>query len=327
MSPLARRGNKKNKPGLRAGLAERRWIMERKMKIKLIEEVAPSEVIPREEAEKVLWNSPPPLEVRYRVEGDIDPKALSALNWADWDEDFLEEMDLFHLLPGIRVFGADAPQKLRDLGYDVVVITKAEIIEARRRYEEALRRQKEERRREEERREKRWKALHRFASKKGLVKLTEVWGAETFMKVNCTIPFRVWYSGTPDKLDVGTSTITGDIMLILRYGNAIAIFADPKTAEAICEAVWEERCQQEDPAVVYFWALVGAEQYPNCLGAEWDRWVVKNKADLLPVLVNSYKVVIHPQRGDRERIIETCLLHGIAYELGGDAFSCKVVKK
>jgi hypothetical protein len=116
-------------------------------------------------------------------------------------------------------------------------------------------------------------------------------------------------------------------MLILRYGSAIAIFADQTTADAICEAVWEERCQSEDPAVIYFWALVGAEQYPNCLGAEWDRWVVENKAHLLPVL-KEYKVIIHPQRGDRERIIDTCIRHGIAFAFDeGEAFACKVVKK
>lgn len=94
--------------------------------ITLIEEVSPGDVIAAEDAEKKLWNAPPPVEARYRLAGGDKSKNYDGtwdrLKKQYWDEDILEEFDMFFALPGWRLF-KDAPDNLRVAGYDVRILT------------------------------------------------------------------------------------------------------------------------------------------------------------------------------------------------------------
>jgi hypothetical protein len=287
-------------------------------KIRLVEEVSPSEVISKEEASQTLWNAPPPTEVRYWVDGYVSERDLAktGIPYVYWDPETLEEFDMFLAPPGIRVFGADAPELLRALGYEVEVVTKEEI---RRLYEESIRAERE--RREQERqarwagRERRMERLHRFAEAHGLLRLSDVWEAvEFFDGQPRAIPYEVWYHGNTGQLRIGRSKETKRLLLLLDYGNTCIAFADPETFDAICEARWQKLTETNDPHAVYFWCLVKARFYSDCLGAEWAGWVVEKKAGLLEGLRRDYVVVARQNlwRGyDAEQARQICKELGI----------------
>jgi hypothetical protein len=271
--------------------------VEMKGRIRLVEEVSPSEVIPEEEARQTLWNAPPPTEVRWWVDGSISEEDLAraGLPYACWDRETLEEFDMFFDPPGLRVFGANAPEILRDLGYEVEVVTKEEL----RRIHERLLAERERRERErlerQERRARRMERLHAFAEAHGLLRLSDVEDAFGFFDGQPRIiPYEVWYTGNTGRLHFGRSKETGRLLLVLDYGNTCLAFADPVTFEAICEARWRRLTETFDPHEVYFWCLVKDRFYSDCLGAEWAKWVVERKAGLLETLRRDYVVVAGP---------------------------------
>jgi hypothetical protein len=263
-------------------------------KVRLVEEVSPSEVIPEEQARQTLWNAPPPTEVRWWVDGAISEEDLAraGLPYVFWDKETLDEFDLFFAPPGLRVFGENAPEILRGLGYEVEVVTKEEL---RRIHERLL----AERERQERERQARWterasrmEHLHRFAEAHGLLRLSDVWEAvEFFDGQPLAIPYEVWYDGNTGRLRIGRSKETGRLLLLLDYGNTCITFADPETFDAICEAYWRKLTETNDPHAVYFWCLVKDRFYSDCLGAEWAKWVVERKAGLLETLRRGYVVV------------------------------------
>jgi hypothetical protein len=295
--------------------------VEMKGRIRLVEEVSPSEVIPEEEARQTLWTAPPPTEVRWWVDGSISEEDLAraGLPYACWDRETLEEFDMFFDPPGLRVFGANAPEILRDLGYEVEVVTKEEL----RRTHERLLAERERRERErlerQERRARRMERLHAFAEAHGLLRLSDVEDAFGFFDGQPRIiPYEVWYTGNTGRLHFGRSRETGRLLLVLDYGNTCLAFADPVTFDAICEARWRRLTETFDPHEVYFWCLVKDRFYSDCLGAEWAKWVVERKAGLLETLRRDY-VVVARSRGwsgyDAEQARQVCEELGIEFRI------------
>jgi hypothetical protein len=292
-----------------------------KGRIRLVEEVSPSEVIPEEEARQTLWSAPPPTEVRWWVDGSISEEDLAraGLPYVCWDRETLEEFDMFFDPPGFRVFGANAPEILRDLGYEVEVVTKEEL----RRTHERLLAERERRERErlerQERRARRMERLHAFAEAHGLLRLSDVEDAFGFFDGQPRIiPYEVWYTGNTGRLHFGRSRETGRLLLVLDYGNTCLAFADPVTFDAICEARWRRLTETFDPHEVYFRCLVKDRFYSDCLGAEWAKWVVERKAGLLGTLRRDY-VVVARSRGwsgyDAEQARQVCEELGIEFRI------------
>ncbi|SMB96765.1 hypothetical protein SAMN00808754_1638 [Thermanaeromonas toyohensis ToBE] len=262
------------------------------MVITLIEEVSPGDVIRFEEAEEKLWNSPPPVEARYRLaggdEGRIDRDTWNKLNKQYWGEDVLEEFDMFFALPRWRLFG-DAPDILRAAGYDVNVVTLEEqAAERRRRYMAAV---EEQKKREEERRQQRKRAEGLIEQETcGLVKAGEVAGFyELFDEEYSVRPLGFYHSGL-DFLSVGRSRLTRKKMVLHGYGNAVDTYCDPETAEELFRRTWEFRVKvhgggELGVARAGFSALIHARFYGDCHGAEASRWIVGNLMDkFLPLL-------------------------------------------
>jgi hypothetical protein len=288
-------------------------------KIRLVEEVSPSEVISKEKAGQTLWNAPPPTEVRYWVDGYVSKRDLAkaGIPYVYWGPRTLEEFDMFFAPPGIRVFGANAPELLRKLGYEVEVVTKEEIM---RLYEESIRAEQERREREWRarwaERERRMERLHRFAEAHGLLRLSGVQeAAEFFDGQPRVIPYKVWHDDDPGRLRIGRSKKTGRLLLLLDYGMHYIAFVDPETFEAICEARWQRLTETEknDPHAVYFRCLVRAQLCSDCSGAEWAKWVVEKKAGLLEGL-KQYVVVARRnswEEYDAKRVWQICKELGI----------------
>jgi hypothetical protein len=137
--------------------------------------------------------------------------------------------------------------------------------------------------------------LHEFAEAHGLLRLSEVEDAFGFFEGQPrVIPYEVWYTGNTGRLHFGRSKETGRLLLVLDYGNTCLAFADPVTFDAICEARWRRLTETFDPHEVYFWCLIKDRFYSDCLGAEWAKWVVERKAEILETLRRDYVVVARP---------------------------------
>lgn len=117
--------------------------------VKLLEEVSPEQGYTKEEIEAGIWNSPPAVkgQGRYRIVGQpIEKEDLKKVKAVYWDEEFLDEMDMWNYPTGWRIT-LDGIIALQSLGYTVEI----ETLEARRaRYEKA---KKEEAERERKKRE------------------------------------------------------------------------------------------------------------------------------------------------------------------------------
>lgn len=296
------------------------------MFIELIEEVSPDEVISVEEAEKVVWNSPPPVEARYRlVSGDdkkIDRNTWAKLEKQYWSADDLEEFDMFFALPGWRLFG-NAPEVLRAAGYDVKVVTLKEQAEEQRRLLAAIEEEEEKERRQREEKRKQAEELLKKETA-GLVKVGEtVDFSDLFVKEQEIKPFGFWYWSGLDFLSVGCSRLTGEKMVVHGYGNAIDVYCDPKTAEELFRRTWEayvEAYGGGELGVVRagFSALVDVRFFANCHGAQASKWIVENMLDqFLPLLREKYVVYARPNiwNGfDTEQAQQVCRELGIPFK-------------
>ncbi|MEW5931955.1 MAG: hypothetical protein AB1816_00010 [Bacillota bacterium] len=259
-------------------------------RVTLVEEVAPAEVVPAEEVEITLWNSPPAVQARYRVAGPPGFRPLQDRGAAFWDEGFLHDCDLFGLPPGWRLFGADAPDRLRAAGYQVDVVTRAEARDLRRRREEEVRAAGEaERRRLEalEREYREWK--ERVTS--GLVETTvaprfyvmapearrtdgwtEVEGVRTRLLAGwprcspgpCPFYGEDWYEVVlPD----------GTRFLARLYGNAALYYAPAEKAAEWYRAQWEEDVRRLGPQGAAAYVRWWLSQYDGCYGSDYYRFV------------------------------------------------------
>jgi hypothetical protein len=291
-------------------------------KIRLVEEVSPEEVISPGEASQILWNSPPPLEVQWRLDGDIPKKVLeeAGIPHVYWGRRTLDEFDLFSAPPGFRLFGANVPEILRDLGYEVEVVTKEELRELHKRLQ--AEREREEREEWEliEQRRRRWERLHQFAEGRGLLRLSGVGPVFDFFDGKPrSIPYEVTLDGG-GRLYFGKSRETGRLLLSLRYEIACITFADPVTFDAICEECWRWLTEEEkfDPHYIYFKCLVMTRFHSDYLGVEFDEWVVERKADLLEELRRDYVVTAMPNTSmgyNAEEAQQVCEELGIEFRI------------
>jgi hypothetical protein len=260
------------------------------MRVTLVEEVAPGDVVPVGAVRSGLWNSPPPAEVRYRVTGAQGFRPPAGIRADFWDEDFLEDCDLFLLPPGWRLFGADVPERLRAAGYEVEVVTKAELEEARRRLEEEERRAKEAERQRLEALGREYRAWREKATA-GLVETTvapvfylsgpgarAVDGWTELDGVRSRL-LAGWPPETP-----GAWYTTGDTwyevvlqdgtrLLVRQYGSAILFYAPPEKARQWYLERWEEEVKrlgfQGAAANVRRWLA----EYDGCYGSDYYRFV------------------------------------------------------
>lgn len=102
-------------------------------KISVYEEVSPEMGLTDAEIKAGIWNSPPATkgQGRYMIQGKtIAPSDFATLKQKEmvnyWDEDFLEECDMFTTSPGWRIH-ADGLSFLKSRGYEIEIDT----IEAR----------------------------------------------------------------------------------------------------------------------------------------------------------------------------------------------------
>jgi hypothetical protein len=108
--------------------------------------------------------------------------------------------------------------------------------------------------------------------------------------------------------------VTGYLLLVLECEEVCIAFADLDTFEAVCEARWRRLAEANDPHRVYFWCLVQDRFCPDCLGAEWAKWVVGRKGELLEGLRRDYIVAASPnvwRRYDLEQARQICGEPGI----------------
>jgi DNA-directed RNA polymerase subunit RPC12/RpoP len=103
------------------------------IKISVIEEVSPEAGLTEAEIKAGIWNSPPATkgQGRYLIQGKtISPADFAALKSKDmvnyWNQDFLEDCDMFTTSPGWRIY-ADGLSFLKSRGYEIEIDT----IEAR----------------------------------------------------------------------------------------------------------------------------------------------------------------------------------------------------
>jgi hypothetical protein len=293
--------------------------------IELIEEVSPSEVISIEEANKVIWNSPPPVEARYRLVSGNDRK-IDRNTWAKlekqyWSADDLEELDMFFALPGWRLFG-NAPAVLRAAGYDVKIVTLKEQAEERRRFLAAA--EEQEKKKEEEKRQRRERAEKLIGEETAdLVKVGEVIKFhDLFLEEKKIRPLGFYNSGL-DFLSIGRSRLTGKKMVLHGYGNAIDTYCDGETAEELFRRTWEFLVEAHgggELGIVRagFSALVHVRFFANCHGIQASRWIVENMLNqFLPLLQQRYIVYARPNMWngfDIEQARQVCRELGIPFK-------------
>lgn len=260
------------------------------MRVTLIEEVAPEDVVPEATRSELLWNGPPPAEVRYRVTGAPGFRPPAGIKADFWDEDFLEDCDLFLLPPGWRLFGADVPDRLRAAGYEVRVVTKAELEEARRQLEEEKRRAKEAEQQRLEALGREYREWRESATA-GLVETTvapafcvsgpgaRVVGGWTELDGVRSRLIASWPAGTP-----GAWPTTGDAwyevllpdgtrLLMRRYGSAALFYAPREKVREWYLDRWREEVNrlgfQGAAANIRRWL----SEYDGCYGSDYYRFV------------------------------------------------------
>lgn len=123
------------------------------MKVSLREEVAPQMGVERNELDQNIWNSPPAIkgEGRYLILGrTIAPADFTALKRASlvwyWNEEFLEEADMFYASPGWRT-NSSGIKMLQNKGYEVEIDT----LEMQRERNERAKKERKEREEKEKR--------------------------------------------------------------------------------------------------------------------------------------------------------------------------------
>lgn len=264
------------------------------IRVTLVEEVAPDEVVPVEQVEITLWNSPPAVQARYRV---ADPPGFRPpQDWGAvfWDEGFLHDCDLFELPPGWRLFGADAPDRLRAAGYQVDVVTRAEARRLRRRCEEEARVAEETERRRLEALEREYRDEYREWKERvtsGLVETTvaprfyvsapkarrtdgwtEVEGVRARLLASwsrcrpgpCPFCGEDWYEVVlPD----------GTRFLACLYGNAALYYAPAQKAAEWYRARWEEDVRRLGPEGAAAYVRWWLSRYDGCYGSDYYRFV------------------------------------------------------
>jgi hypothetical protein len=293
-----------------------------KNKVRLVQEVSPDEVISPEEARRILWNTPPPLEVQWWLDGDIPKKVLeeAGIPHVYWGRRALNAFDLFSAPPGFRLFGPNVPEILRALGYEVEVVTKEQLRELQERLQAEREREEQEEWERIEQRRRRWERLHQFAEKHGLLRLSGVGPVFDFFDGQ---PRSIPYEVTPDgggRLYFGKSKKTGKLLLSLRYDTTCITFADPITFDAICEECWRRLTKEGkyDPHNLYFYCLVMTRFHSGYLGVESDRWVVERKAYLLEELRRDYVVTAMPNTSmgyNDEEAQRVCEEFGIEFRI------------
>jgi ribosomal protein S27AE len=100
-------------------------------KVFMIEEVSPESGYTKEEIEKNIWNSPPPVkgEGRYLIRGNkISQQDFSQMKEKNlvsyWSYEFLDDVDMFYARPGWRTNAAGI-RFLKEKGYEVEIETLA----------------------------------------------------------------------------------------------------------------------------------------------------------------------------------------------------------
>ncbi len=301
-------------------------------KIRLVREVPPGEVISSEEALKNPWSTQSPLEVQWWLDGDIPKRVLekAGIPHVYWGyRKVLEEFEAFSTPPGYRLFGANVPEILRGMGYEVEVVTKEEL---RRRLELSRAEMKSEmweQKKFQSPTARRMEHLHKFAAMHGLKRLSiddlVVFSLlrPFFRREPFSIPYKVWSWGETGRLYFGRSRVTGRLLLVLEYDVKSIVFADPDTFEAICEEHWQRITRNYDPHSLYFECLYEM-LHPfrsDYLAKEFGRWVVERKAHLLGGLRRDYVVVAGCNPLIAEELQRICEKLGIEFRVSRNCHS------
>ncbi|MBX6424174.1 hypothetical protein [Thermosulfurimonas sp. F29] len=287
-------------------------------KIILIEEVSPEEVIPEQEAE-TPWNCPPPFEARYRLapqSAEIPEEVLKKLKTAYWDEEFLEEADLFFLPPGWRFFG-NVPEILKKEGLEVEVVTREELRREKERSRRSIERKQIARRTKEERAKK---ILERETQ--GLVYLCT------------TVPVRF---GKKVKEYDNLFDLPGGLDYLRIYqnpkvvergmGNAVVYWVEPALAQESFRHAFKKQIEhylsEGDPPVlalakVGWQAIVHLKYYRRCYGTPLAQYIVENYRDKIIESLKQCVVVAKPDYWcgfDEKEAREVCKELGLKFVL------------